>query len=78
MSLGEQIFNARKAKKMTQADLAEAIGVSTESVSKWEQDKYVPSPDRMKKLKEVLRVFQCHGSLLICRPRAVYPGNGQL
>ena len=54
MSLGEQIFNARKAKKMTQAKLAELIGVSTEAVSKWEQDKYTPGPDKLKKLDQLL------------------------
>ena len=39
MSLGELIATARRAKKLTQAMLAEALGVSTEAVSKWEQNK---------------------------------------
>ena len=54
MSLGELIATARRAKKLTQAMLAEALGVSTEAVSKWEQNKYVPSPDKMEKLDAVL------------------------
>ena len=54
MSLGTQIFTARKAAGMTQAKLAEMLDVSTEAVSKWEQDKYAPSPDKLEKLKGML------------------------
>ena len=54
MSLGSQILAARKANDLTQAMLAEKVGVSTEAVSKWEQDKYLPSPDNMEKLDAVL------------------------
>lgn len=54
MSLGTQIATARRAKKMTQAKLAEKLSVSTEAVSKWEQDKYLPSPDKLAKLDDIL------------------------
>ena len=36
MSLGENIKQARNAKNMTQAQLAEALSVSPQAVSKWE------------------------------------------
>ena len=57
MSLGTQILSARKAKNLTQAALAEMLGVSTEAVSKWEQDKYAPSPELMEKLEKELMLF---------------------
>ena len=36
MSLGENLQFLRKTKNMTQEDLAEALNVSRQSVSKWE------------------------------------------
>ncbi len=39
---------------MTQSKLAEALGVSTEAVSKWEQDKYLPRSEKLAKLETVL------------------------
>ena len=57
MSLGTQIISARKAKNLTQAALAEILGVSTEAVSKWEQDKYAPSSEMMAKLEKELMLF---------------------
>ena len=54
MSLGTKISAARQAKKLTQAKLAEQLDVSTEAVSKWEQDKYVPTADKQDMLEEVL------------------------
>ena len=65
MSLGTRIVAARKARKMTQAALAELLGVSTEAVSKWEQDKYVPAPDKLKLMDERigLSLYKDDGSL---------------
>lgn len=57
MSLGTQIAAARRAKNLTQSQLAERIGVSTEAVSKWEQDKYVPTTEKRKMLDEILELF---------------------
>ncbi len=54
MSFGTKISNARKAKKLTQAALAEKIGVSTEAVSKWEQDKYLPEGEKFALLDKLL------------------------
>ncbi len=36
MKLGEKIMYARKRAGMSQIDLADALGVSRQSVSKWE------------------------------------------
>lgn len=43
MSLGEKIASLRKAKGMTQETLAEKCSVSSQAVSKWEND--LTSPD---------------------------------
>lgn len=36
MKFGENLKYLRKSKKMSQEDLAEKVGVSRQSVSKWE------------------------------------------
>lgn len=38
MTLGEKIYKLRTKRSMTQEQLAEKIGVSRQSVSKWETD----------------------------------------
>ena len=42
MSIGNNIYSLRKAKKVTQAQLAEKLGVSEQAVSKWEQGRSCP------------------------------------
>ena len=42
MLLGDKIRSLRKNKQITQAQLAEALFVSSQSVSKWENNLSVP------------------------------------
>ncbi len=56
MELGKKIAKARKSENLTQSALAEKIGVSTEAVSKWESGAYLPGPDNMALLEEVLHL----------------------
>ena len=42
MSIGTNIYTLRKAKKLTQAQLAEKLGVSEQAVSKWENEQCAP------------------------------------
>ncbi len=42
MNIGTNIYTLRKEKKITQAQLAEKLGVSEQSVSKWENDQCAP------------------------------------
>ena len=49
------ISNARRARKMTQAQLADAIGMDQAMISRWESGKVTPNKESMKKLKEILR-----------------------
>lgn len=36
MSLGNSLFNARKKSGLSQEDVAEKLGVSRQTISKWE------------------------------------------
>ena len=42
MNIGTNIYTLRKEKKITQAQLAEKLGVSEQSISKWENDQCAP------------------------------------
>ena len=42
MSIGENIYEYRKAKNMTQAELGDVLGVSNQTVSKWETGLSMP------------------------------------
>ena len=42
MNIGTNIYTLRKEKKITQAQLAEKLGVSEQAVSKWENDQCSP------------------------------------
>ncbi len=44
-SIGSNIRNARKNKKLTQIQLANILGVSNSTISDWENDNHRPDPD---------------------------------
>lgn len=48
------IAAARKRKGLTQAQLAELVGVDQALVSRWESGRVKPNPESMQKLREVL------------------------
>lgn len=54
MKFSEKIIQARKAKALTQEDLAEAVGVSRQAVSKWETEEAKPDLDKLVALCTVL------------------------
>ena len=56
MSLGENINRLRTAKNMSQGDLAAAMEVSRQSISKWETDGAVPELDKLVRLSELFGV----------------------
>lgn len=56
MSLGERIYQLRKAKNLSQGDLAELLNVSRQSISKWETNASVPDLDKLIKLSDVFGV----------------------
>ena len=54
--IGNFIAKCRKAKKMTQVELAEKLGVSDKSVSKWENAKCMPDLSLFLQLCDVLEI----------------------
>ena len=42
MSLGSSLFRARKSKGLSQEAAAEKLGVSRQTISKWETDETLP------------------------------------
>ena len=56
MSLAENIYRFRTEQNMSQLDLADALEVSRQSVSKWENSEAIPDVD---KLLELSSLFSC-------------------
>lgn len=56
MNIGDKITALRKAKKMSQADLAKAAGVSREIIGRYERNEVSPSVDVAKKIADTLEV----------------------
>ena len=54
--IGNFIATERKAKKLTQAKLAEKVFVSEKTVSKWENGKGIPDTNSLPKLCEIFSV----------------------
>lgn len=50
MSLGNSLFNARKKSGLSQEEVAEKLGVSRQTISKWELDETLPDIRQAKKL----------------------------
>ena len=62
MNLSKKIFELRKANGMSQEQLAEKIGVSRQSISKWESGDSTPE---MERLVELSRVFEVSTDYLL-------------
>ncbi|MBR7082561.1 MAG: helix-turn-helix transcriptional regulator [Clostridia bacterium] len=52
--LGKEITAKRKEKRLTQADIAERLGVSVQAVSKWERGLSKPSGEKYSELVDFL------------------------
>ena len=50
MKLGNNLFNARKRSGLSQEDVAAKLGVSRQTVSKWETDETLPDISQSKKM----------------------------
>ncbi len=53
MSIGMNIKSFREERKMTQEQVADALGVTFQAVSSWERDEYKPDIDKLIKLAEI-------------------------
>jgi len=56
MRLDEKLVRLRKEKGLTQLDLAEAVKVSRQAVSKWESGGGIPSTENLRSLGELYGV----------------------
>lgn len=54
MSIGERISELRKSQNISQVQLAEALSISRQAVSKWENDQAVPDALKMIQLADLL------------------------
>lgn len=56
MSLGNSLFQARKKAGLTQEMVAEKLGVSRQTISKWETDETVPDIYQSKRLAKLYKL----------------------
>lgn len=55
MSVGERINELRKQQKLSQVQIAKALGISRQAVSKWENDQSLPDTMMMIQLADLLK-----------------------
>ena len=56
MNLGENIYKFRTTRSMSQGDLADALEVSRQSVSKWENNSAVPELEKLMKMAAIFGI----------------------
>lgn len=57
MNLGNHLFHARKKSGLSQEEVAEKLGVSRQTVSKWETDETVPDIRQSKKMAVLYKML---------------------
>lgn len=63
MSLGEKLLDLRKKAGLSQEDIADKLGVSRQTVSKWETNQTVPE---LVKAKLLSQLYNISSDYLIC------------
>lgn len=58
MSFGAKIRELRKSASMGQQEIASRVGVSVDTVRRWEAGRYVPRTDELVRLIEALNLTQ--------------------
>lgn len=56
MSLGSKLAGARRAKNLTQEQLAERLEVTRQAVSRWESDAAYPETEKIVRMAQILEV----------------------
>ena len=64
MGLGSGLFHARKKSGLSQENVAEKLGVSRQTISKWEKGLSVPDSDMLLALSEALELPEWYGRSL--------------
>lgn len=53
MKLGNKIRVIRLSKGMTTAEFGKLVNATKGTISKWENDKYQPNPERIKRIADI-------------------------
>ena len=56
MNLGNKIAKLRKDSNLSQEDLAEKVGVTRQTISKWELEETSPDINQVKKLSNIFKI----------------------
>lgn len=56
MNLGEKIVSLRKKNNLSQEELAEKVGVTRQTISKWELEETTPDINQAKKLSKLFNI----------------------
>lgn len=56
MNLGNKIMTLRKKNNLSQEDLAEKVGVTRQTISKWELEETTPDINQAKKLSMIFNI----------------------
>lgn len=56
MDLGNSLFNARKKSGLSQEEVAEKLGVSRQTISKWETNETLPDVHQAKRMSSFYHV----------------------
>lgn len=56
MNLGNRLLNLRKQKGLSQEELADKLGVSRQTISKWETDQSLPDFDKILPLCDIFEI----------------------
>ena len=56
MNLGENIYRLRTERNLSQGDLADALEISRQSVSKWENNSAVPELEKLIKMAQIFGI----------------------
>lgn len=75
MSFADKLIQLRKAKGLSQEDLADSLGVSRQAISRWEQGNTFPD---LLNLQKIMKVFGVSADYLICDEYAAEGNNDEL
>lgn len=56
MKIGDKIMYQRRLQKLTQADLADRIGVTSKTLGHWEHGKYIPKAEDINNIAQALNI----------------------
>ena len=73
MAFGDKVRQLRKARRLTQSDLAKALSLSQRAISELESGKTQPKQDAIRRIAEILRP---NGAVVVGRVRP-YQEHGE-